>query len=99
MPNGCQFHDVSSPVEWISLSFNEPSLFEDIEECHHVGAINRQDLRQVLLGGLANGFKQQQNPIVRGMQFPGTEDLCKPTTSFSSQTAQHVGLIGEKALW
>src|SRR6266478_4716374 len=99
VPNCCQFHDVTSSVEWISLSFNEPSLLENIEECHHVGTINRQDLRQVLLGCLANGFKKKQNPIVRGMQFPSTEDLCKLTTSFSSQTAQHVGSIGEKALW
>jgi hypothetical protein len=49
---------MTSSVEWISLSFNEPSLFENIEECHHVGTINRQDLRQVLLGCLANGFKK-----------------------------------------
>jgi len=99
VPNGCQFHNVTSSVEWISLSFDEPSLFEDIEECYHVGTINRQDLRQVLLGCLANGFKQKQNPIVRGMQFPSTEDLRKLAASFSPQTAQQVGSISEKALW
>ena len=58
VPNGCQFHHVTSSVEWIRLSLDEPSLFENIEECHHVGTINRQDLRQVLLGCLANGFKK-----------------------------------------
>jgi hypothetical protein len=99
MPNSCQFHGVTSSVEWIRLSFNEPSLFENIDERHHVGAINRQGLRQVLLGCLANGFKKQQNPVVRGLQFPSTEDLRKLTASFSPQTAQQVGSIGEKALW
>src|SRR5258708_3858766 len=99
VPNGCQFHDVTSSVKWISLSFDEPSLFENIEECYHVGTINRQELRQLLLGCLANGFKQKQNPIVRGIQFPSTEDLCKLAASFSSQTTQQVGAIGEKALW
>src|SRR5438067_2315441 len=94
LPNGCQFHHVTSSVSWIRLPFNEPSLFENIEECHHVGAINRKTLRQVLLGCLANGFKKQQNPVVRGMQFPSTENLRKLTASFSSQAAQQVGLIG-----
>jgi hypothetical protein len=97
--SGGQFHNVPSSVSWISLPFNEPSLLENIEECYHIGTINRKTLRQVLLGCLANGFEKKQNPIVRGIQFPGTEDLCKLTTSFSSQTAQHVGWIGEKALW
>ena len=99
VPNCRQFHDMASSVEWISLSFNEPSLFEDIEECHHISAINRKALRQALLGCLANGFKQQQNPIVRGMQFPSTQDLRKLAASFSPQAAQQVGSIGEKALW
>jgi len=48
---------------------------------------------------LTNGFKKKQNPIVRGMQFPSTKNLRKLAASFSSQTAQQVGSIGEKALW
>lgn len=66
-----------SSVTGVQLTFNEPALFEHIEEGHHVGAINRQRLGQVLLRSLANGVKQQQNPVVRGLQVPRTEHLRK----------------------
>ena len=83
----CQFHHVASSVSWISLSLDKPSLLESIKQGHHVGAINRKLLRQLLLGCLTNSFKKQQNPIVRGLQFPGTEDLRKLTARFPSQAA------------
>src|SRR5579884_4146630 len=99
VPSSCQFHNVTSSVTWVRLSFDEPPLFEGIKEGYHIGTINRQGLRQVLLRCLADGFKQLQNPVVRGVQFPSAEDLRKQTAGFSSQAAQQVGLIGEQALW
>src|SRR5579884_1499308 len=93
LPNCCQFHNVTTSVSWVSLPLDEPSLFKNIEECDHIGAINRKLLCQVLLGCLINGFKQQQNPVMRGLQFPSTKNLRKLTASFSSQAAQQVGLI------
>src|SRR5579884_2206753 len=89
---------MASSVQGISLPFNKPSPFKGIEQGHHVSAINRKLLRQLLLGCLSNGFKQQQNPVVRWLQLPDAEQLCKLTASFSSQTTQQVGLIGEKTL-
>jgi hypothetical protein len=89
---------MSASIKGICLPFDEASLFKHIEECHHVGAVNREGLCEVLLGCLTNGFEQQQNPIVGGMQFPGAQHLRKLAARLSSQAAQQIGLIGKQAL-
>jgi hypothetical protein len=89
---------MAASVAWIALALDESPLFECIQECNHIGAIDCQCLGQVLLGSLVDSFKQQQNPIMGGMQFPGAKNLRKLATSLAPQSTQQIRLVGEQVL-